>query len=302
MKVSKTLKGIALTSAALMSLSSFAIAAPAVLPSASVTAWAAKTAKETAGKKLKNGTYKLVETGYAHGYRVKMSMKVKAGKIASTKYDYVNRKGKSKKSDTAYEKSMKKISGVGPKEYIPKLQKSWKKAGADVATIDTVTGATESSWTVKNYAQQLVQAAQAGNHKTIKIDNTAALKDGTYQLAEQNYAHGYRIVFSITVADGKLTKSNFDYVDKNGKSKQSDTAYEKSMKKVSGVGPQEYIPKLNQELIKAYNAKESSAVVDTVSGATESSATFIIYAQQLLNRAQAGDTQTLKVSNIVYAD
>ncbi|MFT8469921.1 MAG: extracellular electron transfer flavoprotein PplA [Oenococcus sp.] len=302
LRVSKALKGIALTSAALMSLSSFTLVAPAVLPNVVISASAAKAAKQTAGKKLKNGSYKLAEQGYSHGYRIVMSMKVKKGKIVSNKYDYVSPKGKSKTKDKAYEKAMKKVNGVGPKEYIPRLLKSWKKSGSNVQTIDTVTGATDSSWTIKNYAQQLVQAAQAGNHKTIKIDNTAALKDGTYRLAEQNYAHGYRIVFSIQVANGKLTKSNFDYVNAQGKSKTVDTAYEKAMKKANGVGPKEYIPKLNSELLKSYNAKEPTAVVDTVSGATDSSSMFVIYAQQLLDRAQAGNHKTVKVSNIVYAE
>ncbi|WP_257613800.1 FMN-binding protein, partial [Oenococcus oeni] len=141
-----------------------------------------------------------------------------------------------------------------------------------------------------------------GNHKTIKIDNTAKLQNGTYKLAEKNYDHGYRIVFSITVANGKLTKSNFDYVNKKGKSKTDDAAYEKAMKKANGVGPKEYIPKLNEELIKAYGSKEPSAVVDTVSGATESSNLFVIYAQQLINRAQAGNHKTVKISNIIYSD
>ncbi|WP_317761478.1 extracellular electron transfer flavoprotein PplA [Oenococcus oeni] len=302
MKTSKTLKSIALTSAAFMSLGSFAVATPAVFPNTSVTASAAKTAKQTAGKKLKNGTYKLAEQDYYNGYRVVMSMKVKNNKIVSNKYDYVNKKGKSKTDDAAYEKAMKKANRVGPKEYIPTLLKSWKKAGTDVQTIDTVSGATDSSWTIKNYAQQLIQAAQAGNHKTIKIDNTAKLQNGTYKLAEKNYDHGYRIVFSITVANGKLTKSNFDYVNKKGKSKTDDAAYEKAMKKANGVGPKEYIPKLNEELIKSYGSKEPSAVVDTVSGATESSNLFVIYAQQLINRAQAGNHKTVKISNIIYSD
>ena len=74
------------------------------------------------------------------------------------------------------------------------------------------------------------------------------------------------------------------------------------MKKANGVGPKEYIPKLNEELIKAYGSKEPSAVVDTVSGATESSNLFVIYAQQLINRAQAGNHKTVKISNIIYSD
>ncbi len=68
--------------------------------------------------------------------------------------------------------------------------------------------------------QQLVQAAQAGDTKTIEIDNGADLKDGTYKLEEKNYSNGYRTIFSMTVAGGKITESNFDMVDKDGKSKK----------------------------------------------------------------------------------
>lgn len=46
------------------------------------------------------------------------------------------------------------------------------------------------------------------------------LKDGTYKLEEKNYANGYRVVFDMTVKDGKITKSNYDYLNEDGKSKK----------------------------------------------------------------------------------
>lgn len=255
-------------------------------------------AKQTAGAKLKSGKYKLVETGYSHGYKVKMGITVKKGKITKTTYDYVNKKGKSKTKDKAYEKQMKKVTKTGPKEYIPQLRKAFKKAGSNTGAIEVVSGATESSWSFKNYAAQLVQAAQAGNHKTIKIQNTKKMQDGTYSLAEKNYSHGYRVTFAITVKDGKITKSNYDNVDKNGKSKTQDKDYEKSMKKVNKVGPVEYTKELNEALVK----KQTPAEVDVVSGATSSSTAFIQYAEQLINAAQAGNTDKITVDNIVYAE
>lgn len=255
-------------------------------------------AKQTAGAKLKSGKYKLQETGYSHGYKAKMSITVKKGKITKTAFDYVNKKGKSKTKDKAYEKQMKKVTKTGPKEYIPQLNKAFKKAGSNTGSIEVVSGATESSWSFKNYAAQLVQAAQAGNHKTIKIQNTKKMQDGTYTLAEKNYSHGYRVVFSITVKDGKITKSNYDNVDKNGKSKTQDKDYEKSMKKVNKVGPVEYTKELNEALVK----KQTPAEVDVVSGATSSSTAFIQYAEQLINAAQAGNTDKITVDNIVYAE
>lgn len=256
------------------------------------------TPKQTAGGALQDGTYKLEETGYSHGYRVTMSMTVAGGKVTKTTYDYVDKAGKSKQDDAAYEKSMKKQAGTGPKEYIPALNESFTKNGSNTAGIEVVSGATESSNTFKNYAQQLVQAAQAGKTDMIKIDNTAKMKDGTYTLAEKNYSHGYRTVFSLTVAGGKITKSDYDNIDKNGKSKTQDAAYEKQMKKVNNVGPKEYTKELNAALVK----KQSAGEVAVVSGATSSSESFIMYAEQLINAAQAGNTAKINVDNIVYSE
>lgn len=286
------------TSISVIALTALSLAAFGNPSTNTVDAASKAAAKQIAGGKLKNGKYKLQETGYSHGYKVKMGMTVKKGKITKTTYDYVDKNGKSKTKDKAYEKQMKKVAKTGPKEYIPQLNKAFKKAGSNTSAIEVVSGATESSWSFKNYAAQLVQAAQAGNHKTIKIQNTKKMKDGTYSLAEKNYSHGYRVVFSITVKDGKITASNYDNVDKNGKSKTKDTDYEKSMKKVNKVGPVEYTKELNEALVK----KQTPAEVDVVSGATHSSTSFIQYAEQLINAAQAGNTKKITVDNIVYAE
>ncbi|WP_179395868.1 extracellular electron transfer flavoprotein PplA [Lacticaseibacillus absianus] len=255
-------------------------------------------AKQTAGGALQDGTYKLEELGFSHGYKVDMSMTVADGKVTKTTYDYKDKDGKSKTEDTEYEKSMKAKSGTGPAEYIPALNDAFTKNGSNVAGIEVVSGATESSQSFKNYAQQLVQAAQAGKTDTIQIHNTDKMKDGTYTLEEKNYSHGYRTTFTIVVAGGKITESKFDNVDKDGKSKTKDADYEKSMKKVNGVGPAEYTPKLNEELVKTQNPAD----VDVVSGATHSSGSFILYAEQLINAAQAGNTAKIEVDNIVFAE
>ena len=42
--------------------------------------------------------------------------------------------------------------------------------------------------------------------------------------------------------------------------------------------------------------------VDVVTGATESSNTFIMYAEQLQNAAQKGDTNTITVDNMIFSE
>ena len=247
-------------------------------------------AKKVAGGDLKDGTYKLEEKNEKNGYRAVFEMTVKDGKITESKYDNINADGKSKTEDTKYEESMKAKSGVGPKEYIKQLNDSFVKAQS-ASGVEVVTGATHSSESFQNYAQQLIQAAQAGNTDTIEIDNGATLKDGTYSLKEKNDSNGYHTTFSMTVKDGKVTESNYDNVNADGKSKKDDTEYESKMKDVAGVGPKEYIETLNKEFVKAMGEEDGSpAGVEVVTGATHSTHSFINYAQQLVNAAEKGDT------------
>ncbi len=256
-------------------------------------------AKKVAGGDLKDGMYKLEEKNEKNGYRAVFEMTVKDGKITESKYDNINADGKSKTEDTKYEESMKAKSGVGPKEYIKQLNDSFVKAQS-ASGVEVVTGATHSSESFQNYAQQLIQAAQAGNTDTIEIDNGAALKDGTYSLKEKNDSNGYHTTFSMTVKDGKVTESNYDNVNADGKSKKDDTEYESKMKDVTGVGPKEYIETLNKEFVKAMGEEDGSpAGVEVVTGATHSTHSFINYAQQLVNAAEKGDTTEIVVDNIV---
>ncbi|MBP2057747.1 major membrane immunogen (membrane-anchored lipoprotein) [Lactobacillus colini] len=258
-----------------------------------------KVGKQVAGAKLKDGTYKLVEDNYSHGYKVTMSMTVKDGKVVDASYDQVNKDGKSKTKDASYEKQMKKYSKVGPKEYIDILSKEFKENGANVSGIQTVSGATHSSDSMRNYANQLVQAAQKGDTATIHINNGAKYKDGTYKLETLNYDHGYHQVYTLVIKNGKVADLTYDQLNKKGVSKTKNTSYEKQMKKYSKVGPKEYIAKLKKEFLDNNGNMEK---VQVVSGATESSNDFIAYVSQLLNAAQKGNTKTIKVDNIIYKE
>lgn len=258
-----------------------------------------EAAKVIAGGEMKDGTYKLEEKNYSNGYRATFEMTVKDGKITDSKYDNVNKDGKSKTEDADYNKQMKDKAGISPEEFIPKFNEEFV-AAQDPSNMDVVTGATHSFESFQNYAQQLIQAAQAGNTDTIEIDNGATLKDGTYSLKEKNDSNGYHTTFSMTVKDGKVTESNYDNVNADGKSKKDDTEYESKMKDVAGVGPKEYIETLNKEFVKAMGEEDGSpAGVEVVTGATHSTHSFINYAQQLVNAAEKGDTTEIVVDNIV---
>lgn len=253
--------------------------------------------KRIAGAPLKDGTYNLVEDNYFNGYKVKMSMTVKNGKVTKTSYDNVNKEGKSKAQDAKYEKQMKKYAKIGPKEYIPKLQKEFAQNPTNASAIQVVSGATSSTDTMRDYLDQLTQAAQKGDTKTIHINNNKPMKDGVYKLNEKNYTYGYRVTMTMTVKKGKISALKYDQINKKGMSKTKDAKYEKQMKKAVKVGPKEYIPKLRSELLKANGNVEK---VQVVSGATEASNQFIAYVEQLMNAAQKGDTKPITVDNLVY--
>jgi major membrane immunogen (membrane-anchored lipoprotein) len=259
----------------------------------------ANASTKVAGGALKDGTYTLKETGFdTHGWKVQFSIKVANGKITKSDYNYVNKQGQLKSKNAAYEKAMKAKSGVGPKEYIPKLNQALV-AAQDAKQVAVVSGATESSSTFINYAQQLIQAAQKGDTTPITVNAEGKLKDGVYKLAEKNFdSHGWKQYINMTVKGGKITKVDYNFLDKNGKKKSENAGYEKAMKAKSGVGPKEYIPALEKSLVKSQNA----AGVSAVSGATESTEAFKAYAAQLINAAQKGDTTPIKVDNLVFKE
>lgn len=144
----------------------------------------ATEAKVVAGAPLQDGTYKLEEKNYSNGYRAVFEITVKDGKIAESNYDNINEDGKSKVDDADYNKNMKDKAGTNPEEFIPALNKQLVETQS-AGDIEVVTGATHSTESFQNYAQQLIQAAQAGNTETIEIDNGADLQDGTYTLEEK---------------------------------------------------------------------------------------------------------------------
>lgn len=126
------------------------------------------------------------------------------------------------------------------------------------------------------------------------------LKDGTYKLKELNDNNGYHADFSMVVKDGKISESNFDYLNADGKSKKDDADYNKNMKAKSGISPKEYIEKFNEELVSEMAKKDGTpGNIDVVTGATHSFHSFVLYADQLINAAEKGDTKTIEVDNYV---
>lgn len=117
--------------------------------------------------------------------------------------------------------------------------------------------------------------------------NSSTYKDGTYKgTYDKADKRGWKPQISIVIQKGKITKVDFDEIDKNGKLKTEDVNYGKSMKKKNGIEPKEYIPKLNQQLINSQTALK----VDGITGATESTTKFKELSKAVLEKAKTGDT------------
>ncbi|MBS4199390.1 FMN-binding protein [Bacillus sp. FJAT-49732] len=254
--------------------------------------------KVIAGAEMKDGTYTLKEKDFDdHGWKASMTITVKGGKITESTYNYEDENGKLKSEDEGYQKNMSEKTGVGPKDYIPQLNEELVKS-QDAQRVDVVTGATHSSETFLNYAQQLIQASQKGDTSTIEIDTRAPLVDGVYSLVEKNIGStGWKTYLNITVKDGQIIESDYNYLNKDGDLKTNDEGYQEKMKEKTGTGPQDFIPALNKSLVE----KQNPAEVDVVTGASHSSQTFKMYAAQLVNAAQKGDTTKIEIDNYVYS-
>lgn len=122
------------------------------------------------------------------------------------------------------------------------------------------------------------------------------LKDGTYTLVEKNFdTRGWKTEFSITVVDGKITESAYENVNEAGAKKSEDADYQARMVEKAGIGPADYFPALNNQLVE----KQDPEAVEVVTGATGSTDTFKKYAPMLIEAAQAGDTTTIEIDNVV---
>ena len=135
---------------------------------ATTTAATTQAAKSTASGELKDGTYKLVSEADKRGWHVEFTIVVEGGKIKSSDYDNLNKDGKRKSEDAEYEKQMKDKVKVGPAEYFKAYNIGLveKQKPSDV---EVVAGATNAHTSFVEYANKLIEAAQKGDTKEIKV-------------------------------------------------------------------------------------------------------------------------------------
>ena len=148
----------------------------------------------------------------------------------------------------------------------------------------TACGGGSKSTTSSTSSEKTTQAA--------KSTASGELKDGTYKLVSEADKRGWHVEFTIVVEGGKIKSSDYDNLNKDGKRKSEDEAYEKQMKDKMGTGTAEYFKAYNIGLVEKQNPKD----VEVVSGATQAHTSFVEYANKLIEAAQKGDTKEIKVA------
>lgn len=119
---------------------------------------------------LKDGTYKLEEKNYNNIYRYILTIDIKNNTIDKVDFDAIDKEGNSKREDESYIKMMEEQSGTSPDKFLDELQESLlEKQNPD--DVDTVTGATHTTDSFKEYAKELIKQAEKGDTSTIIVDN-----------------------------------------------------------------------------------------------------------------------------------
>lgn len=120
------------------------------------------------------------------------------------------------------------------------------------------------------------------------------LQDGTYKLEELNFGGtGWKEGLEIVVDGGEITDATWSSVNEEGVNKVEDDNYQETMTSTDGVGPQDFIPGLEEALVDAQNPAD----VEVISGATGTSEKFVEYAERVVEAAEAGNTDTIEVDN-----
>lgn len=120
------------------------------------------------------------------------------------------------------------------------------------------------------------------------------LVDGTYSLEELEFGEtGWKEALQIVVEDSEIVDATWTSVNEDGVNKIDDENYQETMMNTDGVGPQDFIPALEEALVDAQNVDD----IDVVSGATGTSEKFKEYAQLLINAALEGNTELITVDN-----
>lgn len=129
---------------------------------------------------------------------------------------------------------------------------------------------------------------------TEEVVEDDGLQDGEYRIEDENFGdNGWKEALEIEVTDGEITDATWESINEDGENKIDDEDYQETMTETDGVGPQDFIPALEDSLLETQNPED----VEVVSGATHTSEKFQDYGEQLMDAAEEGNTETITIDN-----
>ena len=271
-----------------------------VVSGATITSDAIKEAVEIAQSQhggnvnggLQDGTYTVEDKVFGDtGWIETLEIVVENGEITDVTWTSLNAEGLNKLDDDEYQAIMTQTDGLGPQDFIPGLENALLEA-QNPADVDVISGATGTALKFIEYAKLAVEAAKEGNTEVIVVNN--GMQDGTYTVEDKEFGEtGWIETLEIVVVDGEITDVTWTSLNEEGLNKLDDDEYQEIMTQTDGLGPQDFIPGLENALLEAQNP----AGVDVISGATGTAEKFIEYAKLAVAAAKAGDTETIVVDN-----
>lgn len=218
---------------------------------------------------LKDGTYTAADYSENRNWMPEMTITVTDGKISNVKFDESTAMRKSE--DIEYQNSFKAQKDIDLLEVYTSLQDRLIKT-QDITKLDTVAGATKTVENLKSLAAEAFKNARDGEK----------YKDGSYTAKGSIDERYWTPTVAITVKDGKIATVKYDEVSSRiFKYKSLDEAYIARFKDLKKVD----LPVVYDLLQKSLIEKQDPSKVDSITGATSTSASFIEIAKKVIEKA-----------------
>ena len=164
--------------------------------------------------------------------------------------------------------------------------------GSDETTTESAVEETTS--VVESVSEETVEETVEEETSEESTEEVAeGLVDGEYTAVSNEDENGWSVLHVITVKDGEITDSKFDYTNADGDLKSEDEEYNEMMEEKAGVTAATAMEELNAALVET-----QSADVDVVSGATSTSDTFVKSTEVLLAAAAEGNTDEINIDEL----
>ncbi|WKY49132.1 hypothetical protein Q5O24_07430 [Eubacteriaceae bacterium ES3] len=123
----------------------------------------------------------------------------------------------------------------------------------------------------------------------ITTDESSDFQDGEYQAATRHFdERGYGQVITLSIRDGIITVVKFNEINLDGENRLWIEGPETTWDELTPLNLDSLYFKLYSDLL----LNQRSSQVNAISGATQTSRTFILLAQFALNQSIAGNTET----------